>query len=644
MPVARFEMPDGRIGRFEVPEGTTPENAQSLIEQHLSGNDKPSFFQNVSRNFDQRRAMEQELADRAAAGQKYDSEALAEIALSRVGGPIGDVVTAGIQSAAPYVPQGVKDAASKLGRGIQTAGSFLPGMESYDRGVQKIMGNERAMDALGAVGNALNLTGAGLGARVAAPIVADATVATGRAVINATRDAIQGVKNIATLPEKNRVVAAGLRKEARQEASQSYDEAAYFGETFNAEEIASPVTKRIKNLTPDMLKGRHTEEGLALIKDLEDYKHLDGQNMTLDEVRIMDRELTDKIDKHVNKVTGEVEGNHGRALLELQDELRNAADAAGGNGVTALNNAKGAWSAQRTLGDIERVLLRASMTTNEATAVQNGIRQLRMRYRGKDKKIMSLMDNAGKTHITDDAVGLVGTRLIPIGHLAMGDISGAAITAATGMAARSGKAALVVNRVNKLAEYVAKKGTPKGANPLSKEPEMALRLTDQRIPLRERALARKAKADAEKRALGPNQRAYAPAEQKLLPSPDSPGTEIAGGRRLTMGEEATNQANRQKEKDMGLTGTRKNLSRLKIRKELGPTFDALEAAQKKQIMDEINEMWLGQDFMKSGRRKQAVDRANEQLIPITDIIEHARRRVGELSTTMSDALLRAKKK
>ncbi len=31
MPVARFEMPDGRIARFEVPDGTTPEQAQSMI-------------------------------------------------------------------------------------------------------------------------------------------------------------------------------------------------------------------------------------------------------------------------------------------------------------------------------------------------------------------------------------------------------------------------------------------------------------------------------------------------------------------------------------------------------------------------------------------------------------------------------------
>lgn len=36
MPVARFEMPDGRIARFEVPEGTTPEQAQALISKSLS--------------------------------------------------------------------------------------------------------------------------------------------------------------------------------------------------------------------------------------------------------------------------------------------------------------------------------------------------------------------------------------------------------------------------------------------------------------------------------------------------------------------------------------------------------------------------------------------------------------------------------
>jgi len=49
MPVARFQMEDGRIGRFEVPEGTTPEQAQQMIAASLQPSAKteqpkePSF-------------------------------------------------------------------------------------------------------------------------------------------------------------------------------------------------------------------------------------------------------------------------------------------------------------------------------------------------------------------------------------------------------------------------------------------------------------------------------------------------------------------------------------------------------------------------------------------------------------------------
>lgn len=45
MPVARFELPDGRIARFEVPEGTTPEQAQSLIQAQLPAITQPQSLQ-----------------------------------------------------------------------------------------------------------------------------------------------------------------------------------------------------------------------------------------------------------------------------------------------------------------------------------------------------------------------------------------------------------------------------------------------------------------------------------------------------------------------------------------------------------------------------------------------------------------------
>lgn len=40
MPIARFQLPDGRIARFDVPDGTTPEQAQALMQAHF-GESRP---------------------------------------------------------------------------------------------------------------------------------------------------------------------------------------------------------------------------------------------------------------------------------------------------------------------------------------------------------------------------------------------------------------------------------------------------------------------------------------------------------------------------------------------------------------------------------------------------------------------------
>lgn len=50
MPIARFQMDDGRVARFEVPEGTTPEQAQTIMAQHFSVGADPAVSAGKSIN------------------------------------------------------------------------------------------------------------------------------------------------------------------------------------------------------------------------------------------------------------------------------------------------------------------------------------------------------------------------------------------------------------------------------------------------------------------------------------------------------------------------------------------------------------------------------------------------------------------
>lgn len=47
MPIARFEMPDGRIAKFEVPAGTTPEQAQTMAAQYFAPVESVATRENI---------------------------------------------------------------------------------------------------------------------------------------------------------------------------------------------------------------------------------------------------------------------------------------------------------------------------------------------------------------------------------------------------------------------------------------------------------------------------------------------------------------------------------------------------------------------------------------------------------------------
>ncbi len=68
MPIARFELPDGRIARFEVPEGTTPEQAQNLMENYFAESKQPTTSRDLLDEFNRQRGLTARAAITGAAG------------------------------------------------------------------------------------------------------------------------------------------------------------------------------------------------------------------------------------------------------------------------------------------------------------------------------------------------------------------------------------------------------------------------------------------------------------------------------------------------------------------------------------------------------------------------------------------------
>lgn len=155
MPVARVQMPDGRIARFEVPDGTTPEQAQSLGEQFFSQQSTPeqpvsaaasqmaaegmgpldTAAVAVGRGFDKAATGLNELALRVMrrfAPASFANAADQEIKSLQAGEAVKDSAYAGLQKARPIITglseQAVPMVASS-GMGIVPAALTFAGNE-----------------------------------------------------------------------------------------------------------------------------------------------------------------------------------------------------------------------------------------------------------------------------------------------------------------------------------------------------------------------------------------------------------------------------------------------------------------------------------------------------------------------------------
>ena len=435
MALYEITSPQGEVFEVNAPDDATEDQVMSYAQQNMGKPQEQGFLSRVSKNFEQRAAMEQGLADKAIAGNKYTPEALGEIALSSVGGPIGDVVGAALQpameAAAPYVPQVVKDAAGYVG-------------ELYN----KIP--ERGRDVLGAIGNAANIAPVAVGANAA---VKGTGLAARRALKPSTMLTSPDIKTM---------------------SQAAYKEAADLGGVLDEKWTNSFIDELQKN-KPRPIGGKvFTSEQKKLMDSISEYEGLKDTRLSLEDIQNLDETLGDKVT--MNPLTGKPD-KAGYKILEIQDKLRemvlNAPEThvlGEKAGFEALDKARKLWSAHRAMDDIERIIERAGMMDNEATSMKAGFRTLSMnksRMRGYTPQEQALIKKAAKGQpIADLLRTTVGSRLIStVGGYAGGGLGGAAAGAAAGMAARGGASALQLRKAQKIINEIGQRATKAGKKP-----------------------------------------------------------------------------------------------------------------------------------------------------------------------------------
>jgi hypothetical protein len=138
MPIARVQLPDGRIGRFEVPEGTTPEQVQAFAGSQVEPEEE-GLLTRVGREFtESQQERGRQLAD-VFTGVGAEDQTLPETILQVAGteiGAAGDVVGQAVVEAARAAPESVKEVAADVTEGVLSTEAGQAGLNAIQTGAE----------------------------------------------------------------------------------------------------------------------------------------------------------------------------------------------------------------------------------------------------------------------------------------------------------------------------------------------------------------------------------------------------------------------------------------------------------------------------------------------------------------------------
>lgn len=390
--------------------------------------------------------------------------------------PIGDIIGEGAKSVAGALPAAVKApvkaagdylAETSVGKaGIEAA---RQGVEAYGKWAKANPNIARHLESVVDIGSVIPAGKAAVkGMEAVAPVV-------NKGVQAVTTDAAK-----AGIAAAKKSIEAGKQltaDEIKNYATQSYKLADEQGGVLHPKFFEDFVSE-VQKLTPQTEKGRKLAGNSPFTSIVNDISALNkparydphmvtgapGEHLTLHEAQEIDEYLGAKVDSLLDKGRMTKEASK---VLDIQTKLRDMIDGAkesdvvgGKQGFDSLKDARFFWSQQAKMRDIEKIITRAELTDNPATAIKSGFRSLYTnpaRMRGFSPEEKKLIKNAAQSGVISDTLRtLLGSRLIPIAHAAAGGGFGSTLASQAGaLAARNAATGLQIAKANKVAKAIS---------------------------------------------------------------------------------------------------------------------------------------------------------------------------------------------
>lgn len=375
-------------------------------------------------------------------------------------GAAGDVIGEGLVSAVRALPEEIKEPVAETARQFLSTSVGQAGMKALGKGIEEW--EEFKADNPRAARNIEATFNVGLAfTPIKGTSVAGGLKGGAKAVGRGVKGVGRGVKKVAT---KAPVVTSD---DISFLASKAYKRADELGGTLKPN-FTNKFVNEIQSLTPQTEIGKLIGGDSPFTKAVEKISLLRNKPITLQAAQEFDELIGDAIDGFMD--AGRLTKD-GKKMLEIQSRFRDAISKAtptmitGGNaGFDSLKEGRKLWAASRKLADVERIMQRAELIDNPATAIKTGFRTLLSnpkRARGFTPKEKALMRKAAKTGTVSDLLRVtLGSRLIPIFTAATGGGFGATSAAtAASIAARGVTDRATAGRAAAVAKEIAKRAT-----------------------------------------------------------------------------------------------------------------------------------------------------------------------------------------